>query len=367
MKADILTIHFGVNYGSCLQVYALSSVIKKNGYNCEVINYVPKRYDSWEVYGRNKIGKYPLLFIIIWYVFTTPKREYQRWVFKKFLHENLTLTKRYKYPIELKNDAPKADLYIVGSDQIWNYDYNTLNDYSYMLDFIKDKKIKFSYAASIGKSQITESEKEIFVKYLNNFNKITVREKSAKKMLADCNIDSEVVLDPTFLLKPEEWRKLSKPLKHSKDYILVYVMDNLHEKLIDIAEKIKKKYDSRLKIYVITFVSTKDKRVDKEFHNLNPRYFLSLIDNAKYIVTNSFHGTAFSINFNKQFISVGKEKYNSRIKDLLETLELERYFIKNNESLEMIDELKPINYLDVNKKLDNLRKDSMLTLRSFFK
>lgn len=365
MKADILTIHFGVNYGSCLQVYALSESIKKCGIDCKVIDYVPKRYDSWEIYGKNKLEKYPFPLIALWYLFTLPEREYQRSIFKKFLKRNLSLTRRYKYPDELKKDVPLADIYIAGSDQIWNYDYNTPGDYTYMFDFLKNGEKKFAYAASIGKSQITEAEKSDFKKYLSEFSRITVREKSAKDLLNDCAIKCEVVLDPTFLLSRQEWKELAIPMKISDSYILVYVMDNLHKRLIDIAAKLKEKYNH--KIYVITFKATKDKRVDKEFHYLKPERFLTLFDNAEFVVTNSFHGTAFSVNLNKQFVSVGKDNYNSRIRDLLELVGLRKHYISNKENLDVIEDLTKINYQEINEKLDMLRKESMTVLLNFFK
>lgn len=364
MKADIITIHFGVNYGSCLQVYALSESIKKKGFECEVIDYIPKRYDSWEVYVKPKIGKYPFPLIFLWYIVTAPKREYQRYIFRKFLKKHLRLTKKYRYPRELNNDVPIADIYIAGSDQIWNYDYNSSGDFTYLLDFVGDSKKKFSYAASIGKEAFSDIEESVFISKLTGFNKITVREKSAKDLLSTIGINSEVVLDPTFLLDKSEWKKLAIPMKTQDDYILIYVMDNLYERLIDIAEKIKA--TKNCKIYVVTFKPTKDKRVDREFCYLRPEQFLTLVDQAMYVVTNSFHGTAFSINLNKQFLSVGKEKYNSRIKDLLDMLDLKQNFIDVNESIDEFIDIGHIDYNDVNYKIDILRRKSVEILDSYF-
>lgn len=365
MKAKILTIHFGVNYGSCLQAYALSKTIEKLGVNCEVIDYVPKRYNSWVLYGRKKVGVYPFPIILAWYLLTMPEREYQRFIFRRFLKNNVSLTPKYTSPDEIIRKVPIADVYIAGSDQIWNYDYNTTGDFTYFFDFLRNGEKKVSYAASIGKTWLKEEEKVYFQKYLHDFRKITVREKSAKEMLNECGIESTVVLDPTFLLGKDEWLDFALPMSGGENYILVYVMDNLYKKLIDIANVLKEKY--RLKIYAVTFKATKDKRVDREFRYLDPRKFITLIDGANYVVTNSFHGTAFSINLNKQFVSVGKGDYNSRIVDLLEMVGLKDRFIAEKENIDTVKHLKTIDYDCVNEKLECCRRESCGILRDFFK
>lgn len=352
MKIDILTIHFGVNYGSALQSYALSKVLEDLENEVEIINYIPKRYNYWVIAKKNK---YNFGLIIAYYIIKFPFIYYQRKVFNRFLKENLKMTKCYHTPNEIKENIPFADVYFVGSDQIWNFDYNDYNDMSYFLDFLNKDKVKISYAASIGKEKITTLENKVLKKYLKEFNYISVREDSAKNILGKINIKAEHVLDPTMLLTREEWSTKFKGKLPYKNYLLVYVMDNQYKNLIDFAEKVA--IEKKLKIVVITFRKTKDKRVDKEYILKSPFEFINLLDKSKFIVTNSFHGVAFSINFSKQFVAIGKEKYNTRIKSLLNVFDLKsRYISKKKNNTVNFNE--NINYEKVNKIMKINRKIS---------
>lgn len=365
-KISILTIHFGVNHGSALQAFALYYFIKKIGCKCVVINYIPKRYALWNVVTKGKKGKYPLFIILGYFILSMPKKIKQRRIFSKFLSKNVELTKKISDSKELESTTKWTDMYIVGSDQVWNYDYNEKKDYSYFLDFAKKDQRKIAYAASIGKDNISDNEKEIFKKYLENFFAISVREDKAKDILESIGVQATHVLDPTFLLTKFEWKQFfTHRLRYSEKYLVVYVMDFLYQQLLDIAEKVAKEINC--KIYVVSFKKIRDYRADKEFINLNPFEFLELLYYSEFVVTNSFHGTAFSINFNKQFIALGKNNYNSRIKSLVKMFALEKRYIEMDEIFSRDIIRNKIDYTQVNLKLEIERKKSICFIENGIK
>lgn len=363
MKAEILTIHFGVNYGSALQAYALYKTLHKWDVQTEILNYIPKKYNIWYEFYQSKKGIYPFIIILSAFVIKLPFKMKQRKIFERFLRKNLRLSRIYHNNQELRQDFPQADLYIAGSDQIWNFDYNQKNDFTYFLDFLPSSFRKISYAASIGKEELTKEEINCLQKYLSGFSGISLREDKSMELLESMGINSEHVLDPTMLVSKNEWESFLKRREKKESYVLIYVMDYLYHDLIDIAEVISKKLDK--KIYMIAFKKIKDKRIDKQFIFLDPKEFLGLIWDASYVVTNSFHGVAFSINFNRQFIAVGKEKYNVRMQSLLRMFLIEDRFVSS--SVASIDTDQQIDYSEVNRILKDQREKSLNYLENFCK
>lgn len=360
MKADILTIHFGVNYGSALQSYALSRILEQLNIQTEVINYIPLKYGMWNEFSGNKKGKYPLAVIAAAFILKFPSKYKHRKIFEKFLRENLNLTKIYHTNAELKAEPPQSDIYIVGSDQVWNFDYNESGDFTYFFDFLPSASRKISYAASIGKTTLSKNERGCIKKYLSEFSGVSLREDSSTELLNSMGIPSNHVLDPTMLLSKYEWNHFAKRRKHKDSYILIYVMDYLYHDLIEIAEKISKKFGH--KIYMVAFKKIKDKRVDKQFIYADPQEFLGVLLDASYVVTNSFHGVAFSVNFNKQFCAVAKENYNIRIQSLLRMMEIEGHFVS---SVNEFDIGHKIDYSNVNRILTEQRTYSLDYLKKF--
>lgn len=352
MKICTLTIHFGVNHGSALQAYALFEYLTQYGHDVRIIDYIPGRYNAWNII---KSKKYPFLIKLAYYLITSPNRIYKRRIFEKFLFENIKLTKRYNNQEELMNIPPIADAYIAGSDQIWNKEYNGEGEYSYFFPFVKDNKKKIAYAASFGRSGIDKKEQEEVTPFLKKFEHISVREDSGLNILEKCGINQGIVtLDPTLLLTKENWREFSSSINIKNEYLLIYVMDHKYEKLIQYGEQIAGKLG--LKIYVICFKKIKDKRIDICFANINPKEFLYLFDKASYVISNSYHGVLFSINFEKQFTAVAKEKYNTRIESILKLMKLENRFVYGDFSIEKA--LERIDYGNVNVYFNNERRKS---------
>ena len=337
-KVDIITIHFGTNHGSVLQAYALSNYLNSVGCEAEIIDYVPKRYKIWNALLLKKGKLYPLPVLLAYYPIAVIKSIRVRKIFERFLKKNLNLTRKYSTSIQLRERPPKADIYISGSDQVWNNDYNGDKDNSYFLDFVGGNGKKIAYAASFGKEEISDSEYLYKIKpMLKSFNKISVRESDALNILGKIGVESTHVVDPVFLLSKEQWTDFANDFKTTEPYILVYVMDGLYSELLDCAHKIKEETGNS--IYVVSFRKIKDSRIDKCFHLANPKDFVGLINNASAVVTNSFHGTAFSVLFQKNFITIGKKMYNSRMISLLNKLLLQKHFIPTgeNHSIEKIN------------------------------
>lgn len=325
-EVDIITIHFGTNHGSVLQSYALSNYLDSIGCRAKVIDYVPERYKIWNSLVLRKGKQYPMPVLLAYYPIAVMKSMRVRRLFAQFLKQNLNMTERYSTKEELRKALPKADIYITGSDQVWNNDYNGDSDYSYFLDFVPDNAKRIAYAGSFGKEEISEGEYLANIKpLLQKFDAISVREKDAQNILDKMEINSMHVVDPVFLRTKQQWAEFGTDITAKEQYTLVYVMDGLYTELLDYAQKIKEQTGN--KIYVVSFKKIKDKRIDKCFYLTNPKDFVGLINKAEAVVTNSFHGTAFSVLFQKNFITIGKKKYNSRMRSLLEKLSLSKHFI----------------------------------------
>jgi hypothetical protein len=239
---------------------------------------------------------------------------------------------------------PKADIYLTGSDQVWNFKWNEGFDYHYFFKGIKGDKVALS--SSIGQQSLTPEEQEILKRELKEYKKISVREAQAVKLLSEIGINSCQLIDPTLMLDKEDWKKYVKPLKYSFKYLLVYLPYNIVDKnkIFSFAKNIAKK--KGLKVVTFSWWSfSKEKDADITIFNASPGDFLSLMYHSEYVVTNSFHGTAFSINLNKQFSVYEPSMFSSRILSLLSLVNLQDRLV--NEKKELDDEVS-IDYTLVN-------------------
>ena len=242
--------------------------------------------------------------------------------FKKFKNNYLKCTKKYTTFTELKNKPPRADIYIAGSDQIWNSILPNGKDPAFFLNF-GDKSIKrISYAASFGISLIPDNVKDTTKQYLSFLDDISVREITGVKLLSELGYNSTVVLDPVFLLNTNEWEILARSIKHviNHKYILVYDIFQDNNNLISAAQDLSKKYG-------LEIVSINDaKKSHYAHHNISnggPIEFLNLIYNAEFVISCSFHATAFALIFHKKFLVFYQKNNISRMQDLLKSVELE--------------------------------------------
>lgn len=299
MKIKTLTTFDVYNYGASLQAYALMRFLTENGNDVEIIDYQPeyltRKYNyKWvnpeSPLSRNAITRTLYRFMKYVQRQTTLKRKRS---FDKFHNDYLKRTsKRYYTPQDLQEYPPEADTYIVGSDQVWNVFYETGRDDSFFLSFVDAGK-KIAYAASFSYLDLDDFQQKRIRKLLLSFSAIGVREYHGAQLLDKLNLESTWVLDPVFLLSKECWGNLVDKYESKDQYLLVYDFENNKEiKLF--AEKYAEKHN--LKIYSIndTYPCM---YADKNFNDAGPLEFLSLIQGCSAFVSNSFHGTAFSIMF----------------------------------------------------------------------
>lgn len=358
-KIGIITFHNAHNYGAMLQVYALQEVLAK--YDTKVINFknpgIEKAYKPFRINTKNPITLVRSLIASTFY-YKRNKLRYKN--FNDFMNEKLKLTREYKTESELKENAPNCDIYITGSDQVWNYEISHGNIDAYTLNFGPDFVKKISYAASIGTNELNPKHKEEYINNINKIDCISAREETAKTYLEKLlNRNIETTLDPTLLLEKERWEELcneSEQKQEKEKYILAYVLTDDPEYY-----KIVNYLSQKTGLKVIHF-KRKDMGIDNILRNANtdgPIEFLNLIKNAEYVIATSFHATVFSIIFNKKFWIIPPKKIGSRITNLLKMLNIDERAVSSLKDFKDVNYDKDINYEDVEKILEAKKEESI--------
>lgn len=377
-KIGVLNCSHIYNFGSVLQSYAMEKIIANiSGYETKSIRYNQKKDLR---YVRNY---FPQLFekeIVTMKLKNLKRKAYLKYLnkeladnikkrekcFQKFVDSKFNFTKIYTDWYSLCESVEEFAGFVLGSDQVWHP--INLGSHFYTMEWIPDNIPKIAYASSFGVSAIPRRQEPATKNYLKHMDAISVREKAGSeiiKKLTGKNVP--VVLDPTFLLSEIQWREIAEPI-HKKGYIFCYFLGN-NISARKYALQLKK--ETGLNIVCIPFMDEINK-CDIQFGDIrlfevNPTSFLSYIINAEYVVTDSFHGTVFSVIFQKQFVVFNrfadnrKLSTNSRIDTLLETLEITRRRIliptTTKEAVRiMTDE---IDYKHVMKKLKELCNDSL--------
>lgn len=313
MKIGILTFHRATNYGAVLQTYALQTYLQDFA-EVEVIDY---RCDELERHV-NKVSFFNRLCHIKSFVYSLLHKRLladKRRIFRTFVKKYLKVSNKYNHKT-IRLCEPYFDKFIVGSDQVWNPNITGYDD-AFVLGFSKEKKKNNSFSASLGSSNPDWEIMDYLKKNIKNFNNISVREKSSKKVVGElCEKEVYDTVDPVFLLDIKKWNRLEKPIsKKSRKFIVLYMI-HVDQALIDYA----KNYASIINADII-YISENLFKVRGVINlvNVSPENLLYLFNNAESIVTNSFHGTAFSIIFNKKFHVrlIGNLPINNRIVDLL--------------------------------------------------
>lgn len=349
---SFITIHVGFNFGSVLQTIATAEVIKKVGGSPLLINYVPTRVTCKKyfqnIHSLNSLFKKVLMF---------PNFILNKYVYFMYLKRYCIISKKIYDKDDFLASCPKSDIYLVGSDQVWNSTHNEGLNRRYFLDGFPKDTWKISFASSIGKTRLDKAESDKIKQMLQSFRAISVREKSAQELLDKMGIKSTHVLDPTFMLNSEEWRPFMSKRLINEDYILVYLPYNITDK--NLIYQSVRRIARRKNLKVVTFSKDfrKDRYADKTVFYASPGDFLSLMYNASFIMTNSFHGTAFSVNLNKLFFVYYPSGFSTRIASILELTGLEDRLLSNLITDEQID--KVVDYNSVNMILDMEREKSL--------
>lgn len=330
MKLGIITFHRAINYGAALQSFALQEALNKMGYDAEVIDYaceyLEKHYKKF--YNPNGTIKGAISAIIYY-----PIRSARIIKFKKFREQYIKTSKKKNISrSELSKLSEEYDYIITGSDQVWNPE-QTNYDMSFFLDFVKPMK-RIAYAASLGTNNPNLEQKNVFKQYIRDYKKISVREESSAVYLEEL-LDTTIysVVDPVFLLSIKDWEKLigKNPVSDSP-YIFVYC---LHEKnCYRYAEILASKTGKKI---ISIPDSIKVKCSGKKDFRAGVLDFLNYIYYADYVLTDSFHATAFSIIFEKQFNIIMKQErkeLNGRLYSIAQKYNLNKSVIKNDDDVE---------------------------------
>lgn len=331
MRVGIITFSKAINYGAVLQTFALQRNIEKLGVSCEIINY------ENTLRAKNPNATTTLKSLII-ELSQVPKKI----GFKQFW-KKMKFTEKYDHNTIVKANL-LFDCFICGSDQVFNYKL-IKDDYNYMLAFVTDPAKKNSYAASFGLKSIDSEHVQKYKKLLSDFRHLSVRETQGSSIVKELlDRECDVVLDPVFLLSPDEWNMLVPNKICTKKYILVYQFSR-SDKLSGMVELLAK--NNNLEVVVINASFHKNFGKAEYLYGVSPQEFIGLIRNAEFVVTNSFHGVAFSIIFQKQFlvsVADGLKDVASRIESLLNV-----FGIYNRLTDGIVFDTNPIDYSAVQK------------------
>lgn len=314
MNTITVTTIRSINYGGLIQAFALHKYLLSRDLDNTLLDYCKLKNPYKKI--SLSISRASLIALVqnACYLFNRSKtrRLFQR--FNSFISANIKTTQEFLNFDDIKNNYPLADLYITGSDQVFGVrgEFDNIR----MLQFLRQETPCVSYAASLGEYDWNEEEKKEFNRRLGIFSKVSVREKYAADYIRDnVEIESEINIDPVFLLDKEDYSRISKPTcVPSEKYILCYslVSNDSFQKLMD---EIK-----ALTGYCTVCIHTlpmKRLKADHYVFDAGPSEFLSLIENAEFVITTSFHGTALSIIYEKPFYTLIRNYKSQRITELL--------------------------------------------------
>lgn len=342
MKTGIITFHWATNYGAVLQAYALQYFLShEQGFDVEIINYIPRRVKFKQA------------------ISTVRKRRFKDFVkeykLKKFRKNNFLVSQRKYSSSEMLIDTNQYyDVFICGSDQIWNEWFlhkseRRINP-SYFLHFVDAGKTRISYATSFGTDELSKNTIEAITPELEKYKSIFVREKSGEAIINRMGFDVSLVVDPTLLLRKETYENIiEQEKKHRLFDFFPYILHNNQSDACKISEY----------IYENHFDSKKDRKYMDESISVNE--WLYSIKNTRFVLTNSYHGVIFSVLFHRPFIVVlvQNSHMNNRVITLLQLLGLEDRIVHFFEPKTVDALLKcEIDWKMVQTTLDQLRKES---------
>lgn len=382
MKIGIASCYYNRNYGSMLQAYATQKIVEKMGHMAVTIQCLsPINYmmQSKLQYYIHKLGNIDIIKSKIRQhtgkLKATNNDEYMKNIrirnekFDNFYKQHIHLSKLNKTRDELVEMVSGMDAVIVGSDMLW-HPINIEHDY-YTLTFVPDSIKKISYATSFGTTVIPKYQRIKVKEFLERFNSISVREQSGIKVISDLGVDKsiQVVLDPTLLFTAEEWMDIQDPNPIiSQKYIFCYFLGvNQEHRYMAQRLQILTGYKIVTLPHLDEYVINDEHFGDYRLFDVGPSEFVNLIRNAEFILTDSFHGTCFSILNNKRFATFNRfqeknsQSTNTRIDSLLHIVNLEDRHVEKLMSFDNFKNLieERIDYDYVNKKIAREREESI--------
>lgn len=358
-KIILITFHCALNYGTMLQAYAMLSILKRYCNDVAIYDYRPGFLTlpyKPQFMVLNKIFRIrekriksllrvPLSFVQFYILGNRQKSQ----KFKSFEDKYFVLT-------DSSPNNSQDEILVIGSDQMWNPRITNYDKTYFYSNYPHDNLKIITYAASIGIDHPTFKEIDFIRNNIKHIDFISVREESAFKLLTNlCDKPISVVLDPTLLIKAtdSEWKQFITDNQYGQYILLYQVVDN--KNALKICSAIAKSKNLKIIEILSHPISYMNINCHKHITTAGPEEFVSLIAHAQYVVTTSFHGTAFSINFNKQFVTIAHNTTGSRMQDLLERLGLSDRIVSTVDDLPERD----IDYSVVNARLSIERKKSI--------
>jgi Polysaccharide pyruvyl transferase. len=376
-RIAIITCYYNsVNYGGNLQAYALWKVLNNHGYDAEQIDYIsnPTELKSRmnKLKKMNLFGKYKKVVFFAKNKITNFVNqneiakiiESRKKAFKDFNRNVISHSDEVYSDETIIKCADKYDIFITGSDQVWNPMWFR---YAYFLKFVSSDKIKFSYAASISQNQLTSEQLDFFKTNLHDYTAVSVREQNAVELLKDVSpVKVEWVLDPTLLLSQEQWDEICPDRIIDDDYVFCYFLGS------DITErKVAEEFaeNRKLKIITLPYLLGIYQKCDKHFgdyklYDISPPQFISLVKHAKYIFTDSFHATVFSGIYKKQYFIFERSEHksmSSRIYSMCKLFSSESRFCNTPDKINFnyINSLTDIDYTKLSPEFEKMKEKSM--------
>ena len=378
-KIGIVTVT-NHNFGSILQTFALQIVVRKMGYDTEIIKYhEPKSKKIFRL--RNKEYAVSRLKMLFKYFIMTlrfrkgrNKLKLRFTTFKKFVDKELFFSKACTNKKELTNISKSYGTILLGSDQVW-HPMNLYMDF-FTLSFVPAEVNKVAYAPSFGVSSLPKSHRKSYKKFISRFNYLSCREESGVKLIKRLTgKNAQWVCDPTILLSSTDWLPyLSDKVKFESKYVFCYFIgDNPSQRLI------VKQFASERGLKVIgllhidEYIPNDESYTDYAPYDIGPSEFLYLIKNAKYVMTDSFHATVFSLLFHNNFYTFNRfenrrgKPTTSRIDSLLTIVNLSDRKVPNQPSMDYFNQVQKINFDDIDSKLAAFRQSSIEYLKNALK
>lgn len=359
----LITLHRSANYGSVLQALATQVVLERMGYDVAVVDYYAPRNSVPEML-RGLRHKKPLfeknpLALLAARAILLPSYLKRRRTFDRFITLNLRLSGRtYRSNEELAQDPPKADLYVTGSDQVWNSEWNGGIDEALFLAFTQEGAPRISFSASFGKAGLDDGEAGRTRELLARYGGITVREDTGVEIVRGLGLDATQVLDPTLFMTPEDWRPWVSGRRPRSEYILMYNI-NHNAPLDRFVQRLARK--TGLPVYYISYQLHDCFKRGRMRCCVPVEDFLSLIAGARYVVCDSFHCAAFSVNFNREFAIVPPKRFGTRLESFMRVVGLEDRIV-GEEDIGIFD--RPIDWGSANARLDAERARSLDAVKS---
>jgi len=326
----LLTLHNVRNYGSVLQTVATQTLLEEAGAQCTVLDFRREGIgdDAAHYIAGSSYAKVP--FAKQAYSLVRGRAAHRRAsVFQDFLARRVNLTSSHYESYESLHDtvADHYDSYCVGSDQVWNIAYNRDNRPFY-LSFLPPDTHRFSFASSIGMSALPRLEEELATRALSRFDRLSVREAPARDYLAGLGLDAEQHVDPTLAVPSAYWHGLASDVVLDHEYLLVYQL-NRNPLLTRTASRLSAR--TGLPIVRADYWPTTRMPLARRIVLPPVEDFLTLVRDASLVVTDSFHGVAFSHIFATQFVAAPPPRYGGRLTSVLDLLGTRSRLIRSDD------------------------------------